>query len=73
MVATVGAYKHAILHEFTSLELRERHFAKHEAERDDPNTSMGRIVPQLAHAPYSPGVGIRLWHADTLALPGEHV
>ena len=63
MVATVGAYKHAILHEFTSLGLREQHFAKHEAGRDDPNTWMGRIVPQLQHAPYSPGVGCRIWPA----------
>lgn len=61
MVATVGAYKHAILHEFTSMELREQHFAPHEAERNDPNTWMGRIVPQLEHAPYSPAVGCRIW------------
>lgn len=63
MLATVGAYKHAILHEFTSLELRDQHFAPHEAERNDPNTWMGRIVPQLDHAPYSPGVGCRIWPA----------
>lgn len=63
MLATVGAYKHAIIHEFTSLELRERHFAAHEAERNDPNTWMGRVVPQLDHAPYSPAVGQRLWPA----------
>lgn len=63
MLASVGAYKHAILHEFSSLELRERHFAVHEAERDDPNTWMGRVVPQLIHAPYSPAVGCRIWPA----------
>lgn len=61
MLATVGNYKHAILHEFTSLELREQHFAQHEAERKDPNTWMGRVVPQLDHASYSPGVGCRIW------------
>ncbi len=61
MLATVGVYKHAIIHEFTSLELREQHFAAHEAERDDPNTWMARVVPQLEHAPYSPAVGIRIW------------
>jgi hypothetical protein len=61
MLATVGTCKHAILHEFSSLELREQHFAAHEAERDDPQTWMGRVVPQLQHAPYSPAVGIRLW------------
>jgi hypothetical protein len=63
MLATVGAYKHAILHEFSSLELREQHFAGHEAERDDPQTWMGRVVPQLQHAPYSPAVGRRIWPA----------
>lgn len=61
LLATVGAHKHAILHEFASLEERERHFGPHEAQRDDPQTWMGRVVPQLQHAPYSPGVGRRLW------------
>lgn len=61
MLATVGAYKHAILHEFTSLELRERHFAPHEAEARDPATWMGRVRPNLTHAPYSPAVGRRIW------------
>ncbi|MCW5576321.1 MAG: hypothetical protein KIT13_09530 [Burkholderiales bacterium] len=60
LLATVGAHKHAILHEFTSLEEREHHFGPHEAQRDDPRTWMGRVVPQLRHAPYSPGIGIRL-------------
>lgn len=63
MVATVGAYKHAILHEFTSLGLRHQHFSAHEADRDDPTTWMGRVVPQLHHAPYSPAVGVRIWPA----------
>jgi hypothetical protein len=63
LLATVGAYKHAILHEFTSLESREQHFGPHEAEARDPGTWMGRIVPQLAHAPYSPAVGRRIWPA----------
>jgi hypothetical protein len=63
LLASVGLYKHAILHEFTSLEMREQHFAAHEAQRDDPDTWMGRVVPQLQHAPYSPAVGIRIWPA----------
>ncbi len=61
MLATVGAYKHSILHEFTSLELRERHFGPHEADAKDPKTWMGRIRPQLTHAPRSPAVGRRIW------------
>ena len=63
LVATVGAHKHAILHEFTSLEMRERHFGPHEADARDPKTWMGRVRPQLTHAPYSPGVGLRIWPA----------
>ena len=63
LLATVGAHKHAILHEFSALEAREQHFAAHEAQRDDPHTWMGRVVPQLQHAAYSPAVGVRLWPA----------
>jgi hypothetical protein len=63
LLATVGAYKHAILHEFASMELRERHFAPHEAAAYDPATWMGRIRPQLTHAPRSPAVGTRIWPA----------
>lgn len=63
LLATVGAYKHAILHEFTSLALRERHFGPHEAQAHDPNTWMGRVRPQLTHASYSPAVGSRIWPA----------
>lgn len=61
LLATVGGYKHAILHEFTSLALRERHFGPHEAQAHDPSTWMGRVRPLLAHAPYSPAVGARIW------------
>ena len=63
MLATVGGYKHAILHEFVSLELRERQFGPHEAEAHDPDTWMGRVRPQLTHAPRSPAVGERIWPA----------
>jgi hypothetical protein len=61
MLSSVGAYKHAILHEFVSLEARERHFGPHEAEARDPKTWMGRIRPRLTHAPRSPAVGERIW------------
>lgn len=63
LLASAGAHKHAILHEFTSLEMRERHFGPHEADARDPKTWMGRVRPQLAHAPYSPAVGLRIWPA----------
>jgi hypothetical protein len=63
MLATVGAHKHAILHEFVSLELREKHFGPHEVQARDPNTWMGRVRPQLTHAPRSPAVGLRIWPA----------
>ena len=61
MLATVGEYKHAILHEFESLEAREQHFGPHEAEARDPATWMGRVRPELKHAPRSPAVGRRIW------------
>ncbi len=61
MLATVGSHKHAILHEFTSLELREQHFGPLEAQARDPATWMGRIVPQINHAPQSPAIGCRIW------------
>jgi hypothetical protein len=61
MLATVGEYKHAILHEFTSIESREQHFGPHEAQAHDPTTWMGRVRPQLTHAPRSPAVGRRIW------------
>jgi hypothetical protein len=61
LLATVGEYKHAILHEFESLEMRELHFAPHEAQAHDPATWMGRVRPQLTHAPRSPAVGQRIW------------
>lgn len=61
LLAGVGAHKHAILYEFTSLEARDKHYAPLEAQAHDPATWMGRIVPGLLHAPYSPAVGQRLW------------
>jgi hypothetical protein len=61
LLATVGEYKHAILHEFQSLEMREQHFAPHEARAHDPATWMGRVRPRLTHAPWSPAVGQRIW------------
>jgi hypothetical protein len=61
LLASAGAYKHAILHEFVSLESREKNFAPHEADARDPATWMGRVRPQLTHAPRSPAVGRRIW------------
>lgn len=61
LLATVGAHKHAILHEFVSLEMREQHFGPHEAQARDPKTWMGRVRPQLTHAPRSPALGRRIW------------
>jgi hypothetical protein len=63
MLAAAGACKHAILHEFISPEAREQHFVPQEADAHDPGTWMGRVRPQLTHAPRSPLVGRRLWPA----------
>jgi hypothetical protein len=61
LLSSIGAYKHAILHEFVSLEMREKHFGPLEAQARDPQTWMGRVRPQLTHAPHSPAVGRRIW------------
>ena len=61
LLAAVGAHKHGILHEFVTLEMREKHFGPHEAQAHDPNTWMGRVRPQLAHAARSPAIGRRIW------------
>ncbi len=61
LLASVGLYKHAILYEFTSLAARDKHYAPLEAQSHDPASWMGRVVPQLLHAPYSPAVGQRIW------------
>lgn len=61
MLASVGTHKHAILHEFVSLEMRHEHFGPHEAQAHDPTTWMGRVRPQLNHAPRSPAIGTRIW------------
>jgi hypothetical protein len=63
LLASLGAYKHAILHEFVTLEMRERHFGPHEAQAHDPTTWMGRVRPQLTHALRSPAIGRRIWPA----------
>ena len=63
LLATVGAHKHAILYEFTSLELREQHYAPLEAEAQDARTWTARVITKLQHAPYSPAVGQRIWPA----------
>lgn len=60
LVGTVGAWKHAILHEFASFEAREHHFGPLEAQGRDPSTWMGRIRPRLQHAPWSPAIGRRI-------------
>ena len=63
MLVSVGAQKHAILHEFVSMAAREQHFAPHEADAHKPDTWMGRVRPQLTHAQGSPMVGQRVWPA----------
>ena len=61
LLVSVGAQKHAILHEFVSMAAREQYFAPHEADAHKPDTWMGRVRPQLTHAPGSPMMGRRIW------------
>lgn len=61
LVSLAGWAKHAILHEFTSVEARNTHFVDHE-RRNHPDKAewSERITGQVVHAPGSPNVATRL-------------
>lgn len=61
LLATVGAFKHAMLCEFVSAEACDRHFAAHDAKARDPGSWAGRVSARLGHAPRSPARGQRIW------------
>jgi hypothetical protein len=62
-ISVCGWAKHAVLYEFTSLEMRNRHFPSHADNKPDLKTWSDRLVPSLMHAPHSPDVAVRLWPA----------
>ena len=54
LVSVSGWAKHAILYEFTSMEMVEQHFADH-------SDWSAQVVKTLVHAPHSPSLGTRVW------------
>jgi hypothetical protein len=59
--SVAGWAKHAILYEFTSLEMRNAHFTKHEDGHPDMVAWGNRVVSTLTHAPGSANLATRLW------------
>ena len=54
LVSVSGWAKHAILYEFTSMEMVEQHFTDH-------SDWSAQVVTTLVHAPHSPSLGMRIW------------
>ena len=62
MLASVSGWaKHAILYEFESVDIRNKYYSAHEAQRPDMKAWSSRMVKKLAHAPGSPNLAIRIW------------
>ena len=59
--SVAGWAKHAILYEFTSLQMRNAHFTKHEDGQADMVAWGNRVVSTLTHAPGSANLATRLW------------
>lgn len=63
LLASIGAFKHGVLYEFTSLDMHRKHYLPHQSLANDPQNWSSRVSPLLLHAPRSPAVGKRLWPA----------
>jgi hypothetical protein len=61
LVSVSGWAKHACFHEFTSLEMRNRHYAGHEKSNPEMAAWGHKVVAKLLHAPGSPTVARRIW------------
>lgn len=61
LVSVSGWAKHSVLYEFTSLEVRNAEFPKHEAHDPEKEAWTDVVVRKLNHAPGSPNVAVRLW------------
>ena len=59
LLSVVGWAKHGVLYEFTSLELRNKHFIGHGGEKMKEWSA--NIVPKLIHAPGSANLALRIW------------
>jgi hypothetical protein len=61
LVSLAGWAKHAILHEFTSVDARNQHFVDHERRSHPEKAAWSeRITAQVVHGPGSPNVATRL-------------
>ena len=59
LVSVAGWAKHGVLYEFTSVDMRNKHFPGHgDARMKEWSASM---VPRLLHAPGSANLGQRMW------------
>lgn len=63
LVSVSGWAKHAIIFEFTSLEVRSRYFVNHDKSNPEMEAWTDRVVRRLIHAPGSPSVARRIWPA----------
>ncbi|OGA42722.1 MAG: hypothetical protein A3G24_18210 [Betaproteobacteria bacterium RIFCSPLOWO2_12_FULL_62_13] len=62
LVSVAGWAKHAVLHEFVSLEARTKHGVLHKLEgRRERGDWENRLIPKLIHEPGSPNVAFRIW------------
>ena len=59
LVSVAGWAKHAVLYEFTSLEMRNKHFVGHGDEKMKAWSKT--MVPRLLHAPGSANLAVRIW------------
>lgn len=61
LASVAGWAKHGVFYEFTSLEMRNRHFLPHEDARPEIKAYSDRMVQKLVHAPASSTLATRLW------------
>jgi hypothetical protein len=61
LAGVTGWAKHAVLYEFTSVEMRHTHFPTHEKPYPELEAWTDDVVRRLKHAPRSPQVAQRIW------------
>lgn len=64
LVSVAGWAKHAVLHEFTSVESRNANFVNHEQKKYPEKAAWSeKVTGQVIHAPGSPNAASRIWSA----------
>jgi hypothetical protein len=61
LVSVSGWAKHAVLYEFTSVDMRNAKSVDHESTNPEIEAWTDRVVRKLVHAPGSPYVARRIW------------